>query len=124
MADDVPELINSDEKRFKQVLFNLIGNSAKFTFKGFIRLTVRQVNQYIETSVEDTGIGMDHEELKKLFQYFGKLKTSKGINEGGLGLGLTISKMIVEQLQGNITVESQKGQGSIFTFRILADNFQ
>jgi signal transduction histidine kinase len=68
------------------------------------------------TAVIDTGIGMKYEDLQRLFKFFGKLQMTKMINRGGMGLGLTISKMIVKELGGDIQVSSTQGLGSEFTF--------
>ena len=89
--------INSDQKRLKQVLFNLLGNAVKFTFQGAISISVDfdEDNNHLLVDVEDTGIGMQDADLAKLFQFFGCLAKSKNINRGGMGLGLTISKMII-----------------------------
>lgn len=75
-------------------------------------------NGILITEVIDTGIGMKNEDLQRLFKFFGKLQMTKMINRGGMGLGLTISKMIVQELGGDITVSSTQGQGSTFTFSI------
>jgi signal transduction histidine kinase len=69
----VPEIIYSDKKRFKQILFNLIGNSCKFTFNGFIQIKVHGDSQTLITEVEDSGVGIKQEDLAKLFKFFGKL---------------------------------------------------
>ncbi|TNV83858.1 hypothetical protein FGO68_gene3883 [Halteria grandinella] len=116
----VPKCIFSDQKRIKQVLFNLLGNAYKFTFKGGIEIRVEYypTTQILETSIIDTGVGMSEKDLKKLFQFFGKLEKDKDINKNGMGLGLNISKMIIKQLGGNIEVKSKRGEGSQFTFRI------
>ena len=104
----MPDKIYSDAKRFKQVLFNLIGNAVKFTFQGSItvRVDYERERSCLCISVEDTGIGMKEEDLHKLFRFFGYLKTSQDINRGGMGLGLTISKKIVRELKGDISVTS------------------
>ena len=70
------------------------------------------------SAVEDTGIGIKEEDLHRLFRFFGQITKSKNINRGGMGLGLTISKMILQQLDGDISVESMYGLGSTFTFSI------
>ena len=70
------------------------------------------------TSVEDTGIGMTSEDLVKLFKFFGQISKTKDINRAGMGLGLTISKMIIRQLGGEIAVTSEPDLGSKFTFSI------
>ncbi|TNV73770.1 hypothetical protein FGO68_gene16965 [Halteria grandinella] len=116
----VPKTIFSDQKRIKQVLFNLVGNAFKFTFKGgiHIRAEYYPATQILEISIIDTGVGMSEKDVKKLFQFFGKLEKDKDINKNGMGLGLNISKMIINQLGGNIEVKSKRGEGSEFTFRI------
>ncbi|TNV74053.1 hypothetical protein FGO68_gene9792 [Halteria grandinella] len=120
IAQDVPVLVNSDQKRYKQVLFNLMGNAQKFTFQGAISVKIDYdiITRVLKTTVIDTGIGMSQEELKKLFRFFGTLQKSKNINRNGMGLGLTISKMIVRQLGGEITVQSTQQVGSEFSFSI------
>lgn len=70
------------------------------------------------TQVEDTGVGIMQQDQCKIFKFFGKLTDTKKINEGGMGIGLTISKMIVQQFRGFIQFESEYGRGSRFTFLI------
>ena len=77
-------------------MFNLIGNAVKFTFEGFIRIHISINEDRLVTSVEDTGIGIKDEDKEKLFKFFGKLSSTNKVNKGGMGLGLTISKSIVE----------------------------
>jgi signal transduction histidine kinase len=88
-------MIKTDEKRYKQVLFNLLGNAIKFTFNGGISVSVTAKDRKLITSVRDTGIGISSEDILKLFKFFGKVSSAKKINKGGMGFGLTISKMIV-----------------------------
>ena len=76
------------------------------------------------TSVMDTGIGIKTEDIDKLFKFFGKVESSQRINQGGMGFGLTISKMILSQMHGSISVESTYGQGSTFTFGFLVTNYK
>ncbi|TNV85650.1 hypothetical protein FGO68_gene12125 [Halteria grandinella] len=117
---NVPSKVLIDKKRFKQVLFNLIGNAIKFTFHGGVTLNVGfdELQNLLSTSVTDTGIGIKADDLVKLFRFFGTLSRSKEINRGGMGLGLTISKMIIRQLGGEIGVQSQPQLGTTFTFKI------
>jgi signal transduction histidine kinase len=72
--------------------------------------------------VRDTGIGIKEEEKGKLFQFFGQAASKKSINRSGMGLGLTISKLIVQQLHGQIDVESSPGEGSNFFFSLPLDH--
>jgi signal transduction histidine kinase len=85
------------------VLFNLLGNAVKFTFKGAITITLDYLTDeamtkkpILRTTVSDTGIGIKAEEIKKLFQFFGRVTSSKHLNRGGMGFGLSISKMIIQ----------------------------
>lgn len=74
----------------------MIGNALKFTYEGHVHIIVNFKNGLLTTKVLDSGIGITQEDLKKLFVFFGKIDASKNINKGGMGLGLTISKMIIE----------------------------
>ena len=76
------------------MLYNLIGNSIKFTFKGNISVILSTENNFLRTSVIDTGVGISQENLSKLFKNFGKLEDKNLINKGGLGFGLSICKNI------------------------------
>ena len=99
ISDEVPTHVFSDLKRYKQILFNLIGNAVKFTFKGAIKVRVdfecEEGRDTLITKVEDSRLGIQREDLNKLFTFFGKISNTKDINKGGMGLGLTISKMIL-----------------------------
>jgi len=122
----IPEQIESDSKRLKQILVNLIGNAIKFTESGGIRLVVRHLNENgsddIRFDVIDTGIGMDQDQLSKLFQNFSQGDTSVTRAFGGTGLGLAISQRLANMLGGQITVESQPGKGSRFSCLIDGGN--
>ena len=83
-------------------MFNLIGNALKFTFKGGITVSLQFLKGVLISQVEDTGIGIQPNDLKLLFKFFGQIAKSKKLNRGGMGLGLTISKMILQQLKGEI----------------------
>ncbi|TNV84067.1 hypothetical protein FGO68_gene12668 [Halteria grandinella] len=98
-------------KRVKQILFNLLGNAIKFTFSGSItvRIDYDTNNQILKGEIIDTGLGIQKQDLNKLFRFFGTLAMTKDINRGGMGLGLTISKMIVQSLGGDISVMSEPG---------------
>lgn len=98
IEETVPPRFLSDMKRIKQVLFNLLGNAIKFTFSGRISVSVDfdEGNRLLTGKVSDTGLGIKEADLEKLFKFFGCLVTTKDINRGGMGLGLTISKMIIQ----------------------------
>ncbi|UCE61452.1 MAG: response regulator [Phycisphaerales bacterium] len=114
----VPQTIESDPTRLKQVLVNLIGNAIKFTDTGGVRLVTRFVDDRagprMQYDVIDTGVGMTEEQVGRLFQAFSQADTSTTRNFGGTGLGLMISKRLAVMLGGDITVESKPGKGSQF----------
>jgi CheY-like chemotaxis protein/two-component sensor histidine kinase len=112
---DIPEYIATDKQKLTQVLINLISNASKFSpTKGRIIINISSHDNYLEISVEDNGIGISEDNQKKLFMPFVQLDESKV----GNGLGLAISKKLVELLGGIISVSSEPGKGSIFTFNI------
>ena len=120
--DDVPCLISADLGRIQQILRNLINNAIKFTDEGSI--TVRLKTTSCETSptlylaVEDTGIGIPKDKLDKVFEKFTQADASVTRKFGGTGLGLTISKQLVELMDGEIGVDSYESHGSTFWFKI------
>jgi signal transduction histidine kinase len=105
-----------DKDKITQVLINLVGNAYKFTDKGHIKISVRESNEFIECSVEDSGIGIASKDLTHLFSKFHQISRLKGQEEKGTGLGLVISKHIIELHDGQIYVESNEGIGTKFTF--------
>jgi signal transduction histidine kinase/DNA-binding response OmpR family regulator len=118
---DLPNILLLDEIRIRQVLFNLVGNAVKFTDKGYVKLSVK--NSYpdkdhskldLVCSVEDSGIGIPEDQLDKIFIAFEQQKGQKYAKYGGTGLGLAITKRLVEMMNGEITVTSKVGMGSIF----------
>ena len=119
----MPILIG-DERRFKQVLINLVKNALKFTFEGSIEVTVRynKAKKVLIAQVADTGCGIAREDIHRLFTRFGKLQRTAEINSTGIGLGLTIVKQIVEQSGGEIEVKSDGVDlGSQFLFSMNLD---
>ena len=113
----VPEIIQSDPTRLKQILINLCDNAIKFTDEGEVRVEVRCDPQAerIEFVVTDTGIGLTQEQINNLFGAFIQADESITRNFGGTGLGLHLSKQLAQLLGGDITVESEFGKGSVFT---------
>lgn len=123
VVDDIEE-IYVDEIRMRQAIINLLGNAVKFTPDGGqIALMVRRdrVQQTIQFSVMDTGIGIAPENMPKLFQSFVQIDSSLSRLYGGTGLGLALVKKIVELHQGSVAVESALGQGSCFTISLPDD---
>jgi CheY-like chemotaxis protein len=109
-------IVFCDKIRFKQILTNLIGNALKFTENGFIEIGYEIIDQHeISVYVKDSGIGIPPEIIQKVFERFHKHHDDKKLY-GGTGLGLTISKKLVEQMGGQIAVESEIGHGSKFKF--------
>lgn len=112
----LPHSFVGDLFRIRQVLYNLCSNAAKFTKDGKVSVFVRYLeqNQQLHFSIQDTGIGMSTDELKRLFQPFVQADSSITRQFGGSGLGLVISQKLVHLMQGDLTVESTKGVGSHF----------
>ncbi|MGD2278924.1 MAG: PAS domain-containing sensor histidine kinase [Candidatus Omnitrophota bacterium] len=119
LAKSVPR-IDFDNDRIAQVLMNLISNAIKFTGEGNIILTTSRAKGKVRVSVEDTGIGIRKDDLGKLFQTFSQIRAEEAGKPGGAGLGLAISKKIIEQHGGSIWVESEHGKGSRFLFTLPA----
>ncbi len=118
---DVPPLLIGDPLRLSQVLINLAGNAVKFTQRGEVMVRVELAREtsdqvILRFTVKDTGIGMSQKEIDKLFRPFTQADTSITRKFGGTGLGLTISKRLVEMMGGRIWVESTPGVGSNFIF--------
>jgi PAS domain S-box-containing protein len=117
IASNVGTIV-SDHRRVEQVLINLVNNAIKFTEKGEIRIKCQISNNWLETTVSDTGIGIRPEDIDKLFKPFRQLETGITRRHEGTGLGLSICKRLIEKLGGKITVESTWGEGSTFAFTI------
>lgn len=131
---NLPRYINTDDKKLRQVLINLLGNAIKFTNEGSVTLRVRKqetgveylpqnsISLYSHTllfEIEDTGAGIAPEDLDSLFEAFTQTETGKQSQEG-TGLGLPISKKFIELMGGTIIVSSKVNQGTIFKFNIQA----
>ena len=112
---DIPErfTIYNDKKRINQILLNLIGNAIKFTEKGKISIKIRFTKGDITISIKDTGLGIQAEDLKRLFIPFSRIIEPGKVKEG-VGLGLHLSKKIANLLGGEILVKSKYGKGSTF----------
>lgn len=124
----LPEWVVTDERRLRQVLLNLLGNAVKFTEKGFVSLDVEAIGDTtngngerevkLRFAVEDTGIGMEASKLDQIFQPFERLHDESSYIEG-TGLGLPISRQIVELMGGRLQVKSRPGHGTTFWFDLV-----
>ncbi|HPP53401.1 MAG TPA: ATP-binding protein, partial [Thermoguttaceae bacterium] len=122
-SSPVPQTIRTDPVRFRQILVNLVGNAVKFTESGEVCIQVRCIdpegpNPRLQYEVSDTGIGVTEEHLSRLFHPFQQADASTTRRFGGTGLGLTISKRLVDALGGEIAVRSVLGEGTTFTVTI------
>jgi len=120
-ADAIPEIIDSDPKRLKQILVNLVGNAIKFTEHGRVAVTVRFLTSpydQLQFEVSDTGIGIAEDQREQLFEPFTQGDNSGSRRYGGTGLGLAISHRLAKMLGGGIAIDGAVGQGSKFTLSI------
>ncbi len=123
LDEKIPEVLIGDPVRLNQILINLTGNAIKFTKKGNVFVSIRLKKQqdniaHLEIKVEDTGIGISPDRLEQIFESFTQAESTTTRQYGGTGLGLTISKELIEIQNGHIAVESEVGRGSVFTFVI------
>ncbi len=122
--ENLKSMLIGDEMLLHQVMMNLLGNSEKFTESGMINIYARIIAQedpsiqLIEFQVSDTGIGISQENLESIFEKFKQIKGDAGQKYKGTGLGLAITKQLIQVMGGEIYVESEKGKGTIFTFRL------
>jgi len=118
IAPDMPRYIVGDPTRLRQVLINLLVNAVKFTEQGSVELRIATDDGRIHFSVRDTGIGMDGQALGRLFKPFSQADDTVTRKYGGTGLGLIISKELIEAMGGSIEVESAPGVGTVFWFSL------
>jgi PAS domain S-box-containing protein len=119
----IPESIQSDPMRLRQILINLVGNGVKFTETGRVRLSTRLLgegtaNPQLRIDIADSGIGMTAEQISRLFQPFTQVDASAARKFNGTGLGLAISQRLAQMLGGTISVQSRPGEGSTFSLTI------
>jgi len=123
IEESLPIKLYGDELRIKQIFNNLLSNAFKYTLEGTVELKVSCVRDgddvWITASVRDTGIGIHHGDLAKLFSDYSQVDKKSNRRIEGTGLGLSITKRIVEMMQGSVDVESEYGKGSKFTVKFL-----
>ena len=122
-APDIPYELLGDSIRIKQIIINLANNAVKFTNQGMVKLTISYERMcedeiQLKISVKDTGIGIKKQDVDKLFRAFQQVDSKRNRNIEGTGLGLSISKHLLTLMNGDITVESEYGKGSTFSFEI------
>jgi PAS domain S-box-containing protein len=120
---DMPAMVVSDQNRVRQVLSNLISNAVKFTDKGFVKVHLRCAQQndgrgLYEVTVTDTGIGIPASKLGTIFEKFSQVDSIYQRKHGGIGLGLSITKELIENMGGQISVQSELGKGATFSFTL------
>jgi CheY-like chemotaxis protein len=123
---ELPETIHTDPMRLRQVLLNLIGNAIKFTLEGFVNIVVSVIQNndrpMLSFQVQDSGVGINASNINAIFKPFVQIKHSRAQTRTGTGLGLTISRQLVQHLGGDIHVTSQENLGSCFSFTIDPGN--
>jgi len=117
LPDALPNVL-ADENRLLQILYNLIGNAIKFTQEGEVSVTAHQEGNKLRIAISDTGIGIPQEKQEAIFRSFEQAGTSVTREYGGAGLGLSIAKQLVELHGGEMSVVSEAGKGSTFSFTI------
>ena len=125
IPDGFPDVVKLDEVRFKQVLFNLVGNAVKFTTSGFVSIRVnfsfiegKTNSGNLTIEVEDSGIGIPESQYEVIFDTFRQLSGQSNRSYEGTGLGLSIARKLVERMNGTLTVHSNEGRGSVFNISI------
>lgn len=117
---DLPRYLYGDAKRIRQILINLLGNAAKFTERGFVRLTLRYNDSILKFVISDSGCGIPETSINEIYKPFYQVKSKKEKSDG-TGLGLTITKMLVEAMEGRIEVESDIEKGTAFTVTLKVE---
>ncbi|MDR1733045.1 MAG: response regulator [Synergistaceae bacterium] len=122
IADDIPRTLFGDETRVRQIVMNLVNNAVKYTQEGYVSLSLTREKKggrdYLSIRVEDTGIGIEKKNFRKIFDAFEQADEKKNQGIAGTGLGLSITKQLVSLMDGEIGLESEYGRGSVFTARV------
>lgn len=120
LEPDMPRYFRADENKLRQVLINLGGNAIKFTAEGGIAVRVGYADGRLKCEVEDTGEGIAPNEIAGLFEAFVQTASGRKSKQDGTGLGLPLSRQFVLLMGGDISVKSQLGKGSLFSFSVNA----
>jgi signal transduction histidine kinase/CheY-like chemotaxis protein/purine-cytosine permease-like protein len=115
----LPAIVRTDERRLRQILINLLSNAIKFTQRGQVSLRVRWRDDLAEFDIEDTGIGIAPQDLERIFEPFQRIENERAPYEAGVGLGLTITRLLTQIMGGEIRVESEPGRGTRFNVRLM-----
>ncbi|MFH3480477.1 hybrid sensor histidine kinase/response regulator [Xanthobacter variabilis] len=115
----LPQVVHTDEKRLRQILINLLSNAIKFTARGHVTFSVAYRNQVAEFEITDSGIGIPAEERERIFEPFERGSRAGTFNTIGIGLGLTITKLLTEIMGGDISLQSEVDTGTTFRVRLL-----
>lgn len=115
--NEFPEFVSIDEKRIRQIIINLLSNAVKYTVNGFVKFSISYRSEVAKFVIEDSGIGIKKEDLKKIFEPFNRLEEAKK-KANGTGLGLTITNLLVTVMGGDLSVDSIYGKGTTFTLKI------
>ncbi|CAM2006155.1 hypothetical protein APED_05745 [Acanthopleuribacter pedis] len=117
LSTDCPYVL-ADNDRLQQILYNLVGNAIKFTERGSVRIGARRDGEHLWIDVRDTGVGINPDQFERIFQSFEQGDGSTSRKFGGTGLGLAVTKQLIELQNGEIKVESKVGRGSCFSVRL------
>jgi signal transduction histidine kinase/CheY-like chemotaxis protein len=117
--ETLPEVVYTDEKRLRQIIINLLSNAIKFTEQGHVVLRVAYRSQIAHIEVEDTGVGIEAKDLQRIFEPFERVYRVGLPSKPGIGLGLTITKLIAEIMGGEVSVKSELGRGSHFLVKLM-----
>ena len=120
VAPDVPQTILADEGRLRQVITNLMGNAVKFTEKGGVCVEIKNLGEVLRFDVRDTGVGVPPAKCQEIFEEFVQANSSHARKFGGTGLGLAVSKRLVDAMGGEIAVDAAPEGGSCFWFNLPA----
>lgn len=115
----IPAQVKTDQKRLKQILINLLSNAIKYTHQGHVKFTVSYRNQVAEFTVSDTGVGIPEEAMEVIFKPFERIRETGQPHVTGTGLGLTITRLLLDIMGGDIQVKSEVGRGSEFKVSLM-----